>query len=71
MTQSISRRDQQQKDLNAILSSPLGAKNPIFSLDMIADLHAMFSLYADPRQKRADIRDILLTAKTLGLDKKF
>ena len=30
----------------------------------------MFSLYADPRQRRADIRDILLTAKTLGLDTK-
>jgi hypothetical protein len=31
----------------------------------------MFSLYADPRQRRADIRDILMTAKTLGLDTKF
>jgi hypothetical protein len=31
----------------------------------------MFSLYADPRQRRADIRDILMTAKTLGLDQKF
>ena len=30
----------------------------------------MFSLYADPRQRRADIRDILMTAKTLGLDTK-
>ena len=30
----------------------------------------MFSLYADPRQRRADVRDILLTAKTLGLDQK-
>ena len=30
----------------------------------------MFSLYADPRQRRADIRDILMTAKTLGLDSK-
>ena len=31
----------------------------------------MFSLYADPRQRRADIRDILMTAKTLGLDTKY
>jgi hypothetical protein len=30
----------------------------------------MFWLYADPRQGRADIRDILMTAKTLGLDTK-
>lgn len=30
----------------------------------------MFKLYADPRYNRADIRDILMTAKTLGLDSK-
>jgi hypothetical protein len=30
----------------------------------------MFSLYADPRQRRADIRDILMTAKNLGLESK-
>jgi hypothetical protein len=69
MTQS--RKEIQEKDLKAILGKDLGAKNPIFSLDMIGDLHAMFSLYADPRQRRADIRDILMTARTLGLDKKF
>ena len=28
----------------------------------------MFSLYADPRHRRADVRDILMTAKILGLD---
>jgi hypothetical protein len=28
-------------------------------------------LYADPRQRRADIKDILMTAKTLGLDEKY
>jgi hypothetical protein len=33
--------------------------------------NALFSLYADPRQRRVDVRDILLTAKTLGLDAKF
>jgi hypothetical protein len=31
----------------------------------------MFALYADPRQRRADIRDILMTAGTLGLDQKY
>jgi hypothetical protein len=31
----------------------------------------LFSLYADPRQRRADIRDFLLTASTLGLDSKY
>ena len=68
---TLSRKDQQQKDLNAILAKDIGAKNPVFSLDFIADLHSMFSLYADPRQRRADIRDILMTAKTLGLDTKY
>jgi len=66
-----SRKEQQAKDLNAILAKDIGAKNPVFSLDFIADLHSMFSLYADPRQRRADIRDILMTAKTLGLDTKY
>ena len=31
----------------------------------------MFSLYADPRQRRAEIRDLLLTASTLGLNHKY
>lgn len=68
---TISRKEQQAKDLKAVLGAEIGAKNPVFSTDFISDLHAMFSLYADPRQRRADIRDILMTAKTLGLDTKF
>jgi hypothetical protein len=31
----------------------------------------LFSLYADPRQRRADTRDMLMTASTLGLDQKY
>jgi Ca2+-binding EF-hand superfamily protein len=31
----------------------------------------MFSLYADPRQRRAEMRDILMTAQTLGLEQKY
>ena len=31
----------------------------------------MFSLYADPRQRRAEIKDLLLTASTLGLNHKY
>ena len=68
---TLSRKDLQQKDLNAILAKDIGGKNPVFSNDFIGDLHSMFSLYADPRQRRADIRDILMTAKTLGLDTKY
>ena len=67
----MSRKENQQKDLAAILAKDIGGKNPIFSTDFITELHSMFSLYADPRQRRADIRDILMTAKTLGLDAKY
>lgn len=68
---TLSKKQVQEKDLQAVLSKDIGSKNPVFSTDFISDLHAMFSLYADPRQRRADIRDILMTAKTLGLDSKF
>lgn len=67
---SLSKKEQQEKDLKAVMGKEIGAKNPIFSPEHIAELHQMFSLYADPRQRRADIRDILMTAKTLGLDTK-
>ena len=67
----MSKRELQEKDLKTILAKDIGAKNPIFSADHIAELHAVFSLYADPRQRRADVRDILLTASTLGLDAKY
>lgn len=65
----MSRKETLQKDLAAVMSKDIGGKNPIFTADSIAELHAMFALYADPRQRRADIRDILMTAKTLGLDR--
>ncbi len=66
-----SKREIQEKDLKTILAKDIGAKNPIFSPGHISDIHAVFSLYADPRQRRADVRDILLTANTLGLDSKY
>jgi hypothetical protein len=53
------------------MAKDIGAKNPIFSNEHIAELHSLFSLYVDPRQRRADIRDILMTANTLGLDKNY
>ena len=65
------KRQIQEKELKAVLAKEIGAKNPIFSPDHIAEVHAVFSLYADPRQRRADVRDILLTASTLGLDTKY
>jgi len=57
--------------LKAVLAKDIGAKNPIFSPDHIVELHALFSLYADPRQRRADVREVLMTASTLGLDSKY
>jgi Ca2+-binding EF-hand superfamily protein len=67
---ALSKKEQQEKDLKAVMAKDIGSKNPIFSPEHIAELHSMFSLYADPRQRRADIRDVLMTAKTLGLDVK-
>jgi hypothetical protein len=54
--------------LKSVLTKEISTKNPIFSNDHISELHSLFSLYADPRQRRVDIKDILMTAKTLGLD---
>jgi hypothetical protein len=53
------------------MAKPIGAKNPVFDPKMIQELHSLFSLYADPRQRRAEMRDLLMTASTLSLDKKY
>ena len=66
----MSKKEIQEKDLKNVMAKDIGGKNPVFSPETVAELHSMFSLYADPRQRRADIRDILMTAKTLGLDGK-
>ena len=66
----LSRREIHEKDLQVIMAKPIGNKNPIFDQRLIEDLHSMFSLYADSRQRRVEIRDILLTASTLGLEHK-
>lgn len=67
----MSKRDIQEKDLAAVLAKDIGAKNPIFSNQHVIELHALFSLYADPRQRRVDIKDLVLTAKSLGLDERY
>lgn len=53
------------------MAKPIGPKNPIFEQKFIEELQSMFSLYADPRQRRAEMRNLLLTASTLGLDQKY
>ncbi len=67
----LSKREIQEKDLQSIMSKPIGGKNPILDPKIIQELHSMFSLYADPRQRRVEIRDILMTATTLGLDQNY
>jgi Ca2+-binding EF-hand superfamily protein len=67
----MSRKEILEKDLNAVLAKDIGAKNPIFSNQHVIELHSLFALYADPRQRRADIKDLLMTAKTLGLDERY
>jgi hypothetical protein len=66
----LSRKEIYEKDLQAIMTKPIGNKNPIFDQRLIEELHSMFSLYSDPRQRRVEMRDILLTAATLGLEQK-
>ena len=65
------RKEALQKDFDAVMSKDIGAKNPLFSEDHLHEFHALFSLYADPRQRKVDVRDILMTAKVLGLDAKY
>jgi hypothetical protein len=67
----MSRKEIQEKELKTVLGKDVATKNAVFSPEGISELHALFSLYADPRQRRADVRDILLTASTLGLDTKY
>ena len=68
---TLSKKEIEKKDLEAILKKDIGAKNPIFSPGMLAEMHQVFSLYCDPRMRRTDVRDILLTATTLGLDSRY
>ena len=67
----MSKREIEDKELKGILGKDISTKNPVLSPDHIAELHALFSLYVDPRQRRADCRDLLQTAQTLGLDSKY
>jgi hypothetical protein len=66
-----SRKEILDKELKTVLSKDIGAKNLVFSPEQITELHSLFSLYADPRQRRADMRELLVTAATLGLDTKY
>ena len=64
----MSKKEIMEKDLKSIMAKDIGAKNPIFSPAHISELHAVFALYCDTRLRRTDVRDIILTATTLGLN---
>ena len=66
-----SKRDAEEKELKAVLAKDIGSKNPVFTTEAIAEIHALFCLYCDPRMRRADVREFLMTAGTLGLDSKY
>ncbi|KAM3143264.1 hypothetical protein pb186bvf_004596 [Paramecium bursaria] len=66
----MSKRDRIEKEKKVLREKAWVKNNPIFTEDHILDFYEMFQLYADPRTKRADVRDILVTAKTLDLDQK-
>jgi hypothetical protein len=45
--------------------------NPIFTNDHILEFYDLFHLYADPRTHKVDLRDVLTTARTLGLHQRY
>ena len=68
---ALTKKEVHDKDLKAILQKDIGANNPVFSPGHLEELHKVFSLYCDSRVRRTEIRDILYTANSLGLDDKF
>ena len=67
----MSKRKIEADELKNVLSKPLVTQNPVLSPEHVTELHQLFSLYADPRMRKADTRDLLITASTLGLDKSY
>lgn len=53
------------------LTKDYAVKNPVLALEHVEELFNLFALYSDPRTKKTDVRDILMTAKTLGMDNKY
>jgi hypothetical protein len=68
---ATTRKEALEKEKKAILAKDFVTKNEVLTSDHVEDLFNLFHLYADARTKRADIRDILVTARTLGLNDKY
>lgn len=67
----LTRREQLDKEKKTVFAKDIVAKNPIFSQQHIEEFFDLFALYADSRTRRSDVKDIVLTAKTLGMDYKY
>lgn len=65
------RRDALEKEKAVHLGKDYSKNNSLLSLEHIGELFDLFALYADPRSRKSDVRDILMTARTLGLDAKY
>jgi len=59
------------KEQVQLLSRDVVKNNKTFLPDQILEMNELFQLYQDYQNKRMDMRDILVTAQTLGLDKKY
>ena len=68
---TTSRKEALEKEKKTMLAKDFVTKNPVLSTDHVDELFDLFYLYADPRTKKTDIRDILVTARTLGLNDKY
>ena len=62
------KKEHAEQELKKLLAKDIGGKNPIFSPGAIAEMQQVFYLYVDARQRRADVRDMIMTASGLGLD---
>lgn len=67
----LSRKDQLKKDKELLWTKPIVTKNPVFTQQHIEEFFEMFNLYIDAQRREADLKDIVNTAKTLGLDTKY
>lgn len=66
-----SRKEALEKEKKVLFGKDFVTKNPVLAVDHIEELFHLFNLYADARTKRVDARDILVTARTLGLNEKY
>ena len=64
---SIDKKQLLEEEKKKIFSKPLVTENPTFDVKQIDDFWTLFNLYADNR-RQADVREIVVTAKTLGYD---